>query len=88
MKSTVEIKLNWFYWVCRAFDTLAKALNPVENSAGEAMEASMHLVSGDQSGSVVELEGPLLSDMHVPFKVKEGTRPLNLSVICYRHPLR
>ena len=30
----------------------------------------MQLMSGDQSGPVVELEGPLLSDGHVPFKVK------------------
>lgn len=30
----------------------------------------MQLMSGDQSGPVVELEGPLLSDSHIPFKVK------------------
>ena len=30
----------------------------------------MQLMSGDQSGPVVELEGPLLSDSHVPFKVR------------------
>ncbi|KAJ8381527.1 hypothetical protein SKAU_G00023050 [Synaphobranchus kaupii] len=71
--------------ISRAFDTLAKALNPVENSAGEAMEASMHLVSGDQSGSVVELEGPLLSDMHVPFKLMMPLpvpEYLNVNYIC------
>ncbi|KAJ8384361.1 hypothetical protein AAFF_G00206140 [Aldrovandia affinis] len=69
----------------RAFDTLAKALNPVENSVGEAMEATMHLVSGDQSGSVVELDGPLLSDMHVPFKLMMPLpvpEYLNVNYIC------
>ena len=30
----------------------------------------MQLMSGDQSGPVVELEGPHLPDGHVPFKVK------------------
>lgn len=29
----------------------------------------MQLMSGDQSGPVVELEGSLLSDIHIPFKV-------------------
>ena len=54
----------------RAFDTLAKALNPGDGSAGDSLEATMQLMSGDQSGPVVELEGPLLSDSHVPFKVR------------------
>lgn len=53
----------------RAFDTLAKALHPAELSAGESLEATMQLMSGDQSGPVVELEGSLLSDIHIPFKV-------------------
>ncbi|XP_036375917.1 nuclear receptor subfamily 2 group C member 1-like [Megalops cyprinoides] len=72
--------------ITRAFDTLAKALNPVENSAGEAMEASMQLVSGDQTGGgVVELEGPLLSDSHVPFKLMMPLPMpdyLNVNYIC------
>ena len=34
----------------------------------------MQLVSGDQSGSIMELEGPLLSDSNVPFKVRERER--------------
>lgn len=58
----------------RAFDTLAKALNPAESASGEAMEASMRLVSGDQSGGIVELEGPLLCESHVPFKVSAFAR--------------
>lgn len=53
----------------RAFDTLAKALHPTDSSAGESLEATMQLMSGDQSGPVVELEGSLLSDIHIPFKV-------------------
>ena len=63
------------YVLCRAFDTLARALNPTDGTAGDSLEATMQLMSGDQSGPMVELEGPLLSDSHVPFKVK----PYNLS---------
>ncbi|KAG7454359.1 hypothetical protein MATL_G00258870 [Megalops atlanticus] len=72
--------------ITRAFDTLAKALNPVENSAGETMEASMQLVSGDQTGGgMLELEGPLLSDSHVPFKLMMPLPMpdyLNVNYIC------
>lgn len=56
--------------IIRAFDTLAKVLHPADGSAGESLEATMQLMSGDQTGPVVELEGPLLSDSHFPFKVK------------------
>ncbi|TNN00304.1 hypothetical protein fugu_011550 [Takifugu bimaculatus] len=55
--------------ITRAFDTLAKALHPADSSAGESLEATMQLMSGDQSGPVVELEGSLLSDIHIPFKL-------------------
>ncbi|XP_066561087.1 nuclear receptor subfamily 2 group C member 1 isoform X1 [Amia ocellicauda] len=71
--------------ITRAFDTLAKALNPGDHPHVEHMEASMHLVSGDQSGSVLEMDGPLLSDIHVAFKL---TMPLpmpeylNVNYIC------
>ncbi|XP_006633373.1 nuclear receptor subfamily 2 group C member 1 [Lepisosteus oculatus] len=71
--------------ITRAFDTLAKALNPGDHPQGEHIETSMHLVSGDQSGSVVEINGPLLSDVHVAFKL---TMPLpmpeylNVNYIC------
>lgn len=54
----------------RAFDTLAKALHPADGSAGESLEATMQLMSGDQSGPVVELDGSLLSEIHIPFKVR------------------
>lgn len=54
----------------RAFDTLAKVLHPDDGSAGESLETTMQLMSGDQSGPVVELDGPVLSESHIPFKVK------------------
>uniref|UniRef100_A0A3B3T1G8 Nuclear receptor subfamily 2, group C, member 1 n=1 Tax=Paramormyrops kingsleyae TaxID=1676925 RepID=A0A3B3T1G8_9TELE len=71
--------------ITRAFDTLAKALNPAESASGEAMEASMRLVSGDQSGGIVELEGPLLCESHVPFKLMMPLpmpEYLNVNYIC------
>lgn len=58
-------------FIIRAFDTLAKVLQPGDGSAGDSLEATMQLMSGDQSGPVVELEGPLLSDSHIPFKVEQ-----------------
>uniref|UniRef100_A0A8C7H752 Nuclear receptor subfamily 2, group C, member 1 n=1 Tax=Oncorhynchus kisutch TaxID=8019 RepID=A0A8C7H752_ONCKI len=69
----------------KAFDTLAKALNPGDGSAGDSLEATMQLMSGDQSGPVVELEGPLLSDSHVPFKLMMPLpmpEYLNVNYIC------
>lgn len=38
--------------ITRAFDTLAKVLHPNDGSAGDTLEATMHLMSGDQSGPV------------------------------------
>lgn len=49
-----------------AFDSLTKALQP-EDENGYAIEGS---VSEEPSATMLELEGPLLSDMHVPFKVR------------------
>uniref|UniRef100_A0AAY5L6G3 Nuclear receptor subfamily 2, group C, member 1 n=1 Tax=Esox lucius TaxID=8010 RepID=A0AAY5L6G3_ESOLU len=71
--------------ITRAFDTLAKALNPGDGTAGDSLEATMQLMSGDQSGPVVELEGPLLSDSHVPFKLMMPLpmpEYLNVNYIC------
>ncbi|XP_060101180.1 nuclear receptor subfamily 2 group C member 1 isoform X2 [Heteronotia binoei] len=75
--------------VSRAFDTLAKALNPGESascqSSAESMEASARLVGEEASMSIVEIEGPLLSDAHVAFRL---TMPspmpeyLNVHYIC------
>ncbi|KAM9503742.1 nuclear receptor subfamily 2 group C member 1-A-like isoform 8-T14 [Salvelinus alpinus] len=70
--------------ITRAFDTLAKALNPGDGSAA-SLEATLQLMSGDQSGPVVELEGPLLSDSHVPFKLMMPLpmpEYLNVNYIC------
>ncbi|XP_056906809.1 nuclear receptor subfamily 2 group C member 1 isoform X2 [Takifugu flavidus] len=71
--------------ITRAFDTLAKALHPADSSAGESLEATMQLMSGDQSGPVVELEGSLLSDIHIPFKLVmplPAPEYLNVNYIC------
>ncbi|XP_012878260.1 PREDICTED: nuclear receptor subfamily 2 group C member 1 isoform X3 [Dipodomys ordii] len=59
--------------VSRAFDTLAKALNPGEStscqSSVEGVEGSIHLIAGDSSINYIEKEGPLLSDSHVAFRL-------------------
>ncbi|XP_029457460.1 nuclear receptor subfamily 2 group C member 1 isoform X2 [Rhinatrema bivittatum] len=75
--------------VTRAFDTLTKALNPTEGglcqNSAESMEASLHLLGGDQSMNIVEIAGPLLSDTHIAFRL---TMPspmpeyLNVHYIC------
>lgn len=61
----------------RAFDTLAKALNTTDSasppSLADGIDASgggsIHVISRDQSTPIIEVEGPLLSDTHVTFKV-------------------
>ncbi|XP_059969023.1 nuclear receptor subfamily 2 group C member 1 isoform X2 [Mesoplodon densirostris] len=59
--------------VSRAFDTLAKALNPGESTACqssvEGMEGNVHLIAGNSSINYIEKEGPLLSDSHVAFRL-------------------
>ncbi|XP_013914586.1 PREDICTED: nuclear receptor subfamily 2 group C member 1 isoform X3 [Thamnophis sirtalis] len=75
--------------VTRAFDTLAKALNPGEStpcpSSAESMEASAHLAGEEASMNIVEIEGPLITDAHVAFRL---TMPspmpeyLNVHYIC------
>uniref|UniRef100_A0ACB8FNW6 Nuclear receptor sub 2 group C member 1 n=2 Tax=Sphaerodactylus townsendi TaxID=933632 RepID=A0ACB8FNW6_9SAUR len=75
--------------VSRAFDTLAKALNPGESvscqSSAESMEASARLIGEEANMNIVEIEGPLLSDAHVAFRL---TMPspmpeyLNVHYIC------
>uniref|UniRef100_A0A8C6MEM4 Nuclear receptor subfamily 2, group C, member 1 n=1 Tax=Nothobranchius furzeri TaxID=105023 RepID=A0A8C6MEM4_NOTFU len=69
----------------RAFDTLAKVLHNNDGSEGECLETTMQLMSGEQSGPVVELEGPLLSDIHIPFKLMMPLpvpEYLNVNYIC------
>ncbi|XP_035192982.1 nuclear receptor subfamily 2 group C member 1 isoform X6 [Oxyura jamaicensis] len=74
--------------VTRAFDTLAKALNPGESAAcqnSDSVEGSVQLIGGETSMNIVEIEGPLLSDAHVAFRL---TMPspmpeyLNVHYIC------
>nr|XP_014350333.1 PREDICTED: nuclear receptor subfamily 2 group C member 1 isoform X2 [Latimeria chalumnae] len=75
--------------ITRAFDTLAKALNPAEGTAcqnsTESMEASIQLVTGEQALNIIEIEGSLLSSEHVAFRL---TMPspmpeyLNVNYIC------
>ncbi|XP_075712960.1 nuclear receptor subfamily 2 group C member 1 isoform X4 [Rhinoderma darwinii] len=71
--------------VTRAFDTLAKALNPSESSSQDSTENTESSSNLFQDISVVEMEGPLLSDTHISFKL---TMPspmpeyLNVHYIC------
>ncbi|XP_048212272.1 nuclear receptor subfamily 2 group C member 2 isoform X1 [Perognathus longimembris pacificus] len=78
--------------ITRAFDTLAKALNTTDSSPpslADGVDASgggsIHVISRDQSTPIIEVEGPLLSDTHVTFKL---TMPspmpeyLNVHYIC------
>ncbi|XP_064422418.1 nuclear receptor subfamily 2 group C member 2 [Latimeria chalumnae] len=80
--------------ITRAFDTLAKALNPADVSVGqnpadgtdsESGGGSIQVISRDQSTPIIEVEGPLLTDTHVTFKL---TMPspmpeyLNVHYIC------
>lgn len=57
--------LNFWLFVSRAFDTLTKVLQS-EEGCGE--EGAVRV--DEQTTALLELEGPLLSDMHVPFKVR------------------
>ncbi|XP_072438917.1 nuclear receptor subfamily 2 group C member 2-like isoform X4 [Chiloscyllium punctatum] len=63
--------------ITRAFDTLAKALSPTDGSTVPGLmegleaigETNIQLMSRDQSMPIIEVEGPLLTDTHVIFKV-------------------
>ncbi|XP_073501090.1 nuclear receptor subfamily 2 group C member 2 isoform X2 [Phyllobates terribilis] len=77
--------------ITRAFDTLAKALNTPDagQNASEGLDTAasgnIHVISRDQATPILEVEGPLLSDTHVTFKL---TMPspmpeyLNVHYIC------
>ncbi|CAO2605957.1 Nuclear receptor subfamily 2 group C member 2 [Lemmus lemmus] len=93
-QSASEITRSFcFVFVHRAFDTLAKALNTTDSasppSLADGIDASgggsIHVISRDQSTPIIEVEGPLLSDTHVTFKL---TMPspmpeyLNVHYIC------
>ncbi|XP_056158068.1 nuclear receptor subfamily 2 group C member 2 [Lampris incognitus] len=78
--------------ITRAFDTLAKALNSSEG-VGQTLAdkaecvggATIQLISRDHETPIIEVEGPLLTDTHVNFKL---TMPspmpeyLNVHYIC------
>ncbi|XP_039338168.1 nuclear receptor subfamily 2 group C member 2 isoform X1 [Mauremys reevesii] len=79
--------------ITRAFDTLAKALNTTDGTVAQNLADGMdptgggniHVISRDQSTPIIEVEGPLLTDTHVTFKL---TMPspmpeyLNVHYIC------
>ncbi|XP_068585739.1 nuclear receptor subfamily 2 group C member 2 isoform X2 [Cebidichthys violaceus] len=79
--------------ITRAFDTLAKVFNPSEVGVGQSLADKPQCVSGttiqligrDQETPIIEVEGPLLTDSHVGFKL---TMPspipeyLNVHYIC------
>lgn len=62
-----------------AFDTLSKVLHPSEEGieqrlANKSLQCvggtTIHLIGRDQETPIIEVEGPLLTDSHVGFKVK------------------
>lgn len=76
--------------ISRAFDTLAKVLHPDEAEMGHNLEGKLssgtiQLIGRDQETPIIEVEGPLLTDSHVTFKL---TMPspmpeyLNVHYIC------
>ncbi|XP_044067881.1 nuclear receptor subfamily 2 group C member 2 isoform X2 [Siniperca chuatsi] len=79
--------------ITRAFDTLAKVFNPPEVGIRQSLEdksqciggTTIQLIGRDQETPIIEVEGPLLTDSHVGFKL---TMPspmpeyLNVHYIC------
>ncbi|XP_068453982.1 nuclear receptor subfamily 2 group C member 2 isoform X2 [Clinocottus analis] len=75
--------------ITRAFDTLAKVFNPPEQSLADKPHCvsgtTIQLIGRDQETPIIEVEGPLLTDSHVAFKL---TMPspmpeyLNVHYIC------
>lgn len=62
-----------------AFDTLAKVFNPHEEGVEQRLAdkslrcvggTTIHLIGRDQETPIIEVEGPLLTDSHVGFKVR------------------
>uniref|UniRef100_A0A673NBQ1 Nuclear receptor subfamily 2 group C member 1-like n=1 Tax=Sinocyclocheilus rhinocerous TaxID=307959 RepID=A0A673NBQ1_9TELE len=75
--------LNFCWFVSRAFDTLTKVLHSEEGCGEEVAEGAVRV--DEQTTTLLELEGPLLSDMHVPFKLMMPLPMpdfLNLNYIC------
>uniref|UniRef100_A0A665T857 Nuclear receptor subfamily 2, group C, member 2 n=1 Tax=Echeneis naucrates TaxID=173247 RepID=A0A665T857_ECHNA len=79
--------------ITRAFDTLAKVFSPPEEGVAQSLAdksqclggTTIQLIGGDQETPIIEVEGPLLTDSHVGFKL---TMPnpmpeyLNVHYIC------
>uniref|UniRef100_A0A3Q3RBG0 Nuclear receptor subfamily 2, group C, member 2 n=1 Tax=Monopterus albus TaxID=43700 RepID=A0A3Q3RBG0_MONAL len=78
--------------ITRAFDTLAKVFNPPEVGGVQSLAdkscvsgTTIQLIGRDQETPIIEVEGPLLTDSHVGFKL---TMPspmpeyLNVHYIC------
>uniref|UniRef100_A0A672KGR3 Nuclear receptor subfamily 2 group C member 2-like n=1 Tax=Sinocyclocheilus grahami TaxID=75366 RepID=A0A672KGR3_SINGR len=83
------------YGICyrnNAFDTLAKALNPSEVVEGQSLSevdgvggATIQVISRDQISPLIEVEGPLLTDTHISFKLMMPSpmpEYLNVHYIC------
>uniref|UniRef100_A0A8C8SDU4 Nuclear receptor subfamily 2 group C member 2 n=1 Tax=Pelusios castaneus TaxID=367368 RepID=A0A8C8SDU4_9SAUR len=79
--------------ITRAFDTLAKALNTTDGTVAQNLVdgidptggGNIHVISRDQSTPIIEVEGPLLTDTHVTFKLTMPTpmpEYLNVHYIC------
>ncbi|KAA0721149.1 Nuclear receptor subfamily 2 group C member 1-B [Triplophysa tibetana] len=71
--------------VTRALDTLTKVLQPEESCGEDPLDGIVAVKVDDQTTALLELEGPLLSDIHVPFKLMMPTPMpdfLNLNYIC------
>lgn len=71
--------------VTRALDTLTKVLQPEESCGEEVPDGIVAVKVDDQTTALLELEGPLLSDIHVPFKLMMPMPMpdfLNLNYIC------
>lgn len=69
--------------MCSAFDTLARVFNPPEEGIEHRLAdktlrcvdgATIQLIGRDQETPIIEVEGPLLTDSHVGFKVSAVIR--------------
>lgn len=72
-----------------AFDTLSKVFNPPEEGIEHRLgDKSLHCVSGttihligrDQETPIIEVEGPLLTDSNVSFKVGDSSLCLGIQL--------
>lgn len=77
----VFVYLSVSVWgVHSAFDTLSKVLHPSEEGIEQRLGnkslqcvggTTIHLIGRDQETPIIEVEGPLLTDSHVGFKVRK-----------------